>query len=123
MLYKENICQCLLDEGHLYEIFQLSVDRYLSPWLTLHKDVPYEVKKIMCQKKLTEAHLVEIYELCVNTYLSPWLTTEDIRDIADMVVKAGYEKKYTQQSVQLKLQEFEEFQKLVKFQFMQSSIL
>jgi hypothetical protein len=35
-------------------------------------------------------------------------------EIADMVVEAGYEKKYTQQSVQLKLQEFEEFQKLAK---------
>ena len=34
-----------------------------------------------------------------------------------MVVKAGYEKEYTQQSVQLKLQEFEKFQKLVKLQF------
>ena len=53
--------------------------------LKLHKDVPYNVKKIMCQGLIDEGHLVEIYELCVNTHLSPWLTTEDIRD--EMVEK------------------------------------
>jgi len=31
---KESIRQGLLDEGHLHEIFDLSVNGYLSPWLT-----------------------------------------------------------------------------------------
>ncbi|GAH45767.1 unnamed protein product, partial [marine sediment metagenome] len=39
------------------------------------------------------------------------------REIADAVVRAGYEKEYSQQAVQLKLQEFADLQKLVKLLF------
>ena len=49
---EENICQGLLDEGHLYEIFQLSVDRYLSDWLTT-EDIRDEMVKKLTQKVLT----------------------------------------------------------------------
>jgi len=34
---KQSIRQGLIDEGHLHEIFDLSVDGYLSIWLTIEE--------------------------------------------------------------------------------------
>jgi len=48
---KESICQKLIDEDHLYEIFQLSVDRYLSPWLSTGVARQELIDKAIAKKK------------------------------------------------------------------------
>ena len=46
---KENIRQGLLDEGHLHEIFDLSVNGYLSDWLTTE-----EARQELIDKTITK---------------------------------------------------------------------
>ncbi len=67
---KDFIAQELLDEGHLKEITQISLEQYFSPWLTTEEAYP-KIGRFITDKKITEFDLRQIIRLSLS---ENWVT-------------------------------------------------
>ena len=57
---KESVCRKLIDERHLQEIMQLSVNRHLSTWLTTEEARQQMVDKTIKQPGASVANLPQL---------------------------------------------------------------